>query len=208
MPRTAEPRILPAVRDEVAGGIRPSWAARSKPARAVLAAALVVTPSAASALLVEEIKPVGRGGGLRRFNGVSAPRGPSGVSKPFASVSSQTLSATSYSAGATKVQYTVGFIATGRLTGGSSTITVAAPVGTVFTSSLHTCNVYYDHDDLSGAGSNCNTVPVENGGATLPLTPNSSIGGGDHVTLTLAGITNTTKAGPLTEPARPRGGHS
>ena len=97
------------------------------------------------------------------------------------SVGSASLSITSSSAGATEVTYSVTFVATHALTAGSSTVTLAAPAGTVFPSATG-CNgpyvmayLYYVPESpfpqsvanscvtVSGAGANVVTLQLPGG---------------------------------------------
>ena len=109
-------------------------------------------------------------------------------------VTSASLQLSSYTPSATEVTYTTSFISTDGLTSGHSTVTLAAPTGTVFAGSGYTCSVIWIYDRTSGAGSNCNTTTLSNGGATATILLNASVSAGDVVTMVATGVQNDSSA--------------
>ena len=109
-------------------------------------------------------------------------------------VTGASLQLSSYATSATEVTYTTSFIATDGLTSGHSTVTLAAPSGTVFTGSGYTCSVIWIYDRTSGAGTNCNTTTLSNSGATATVLLNASVSAGDAVTLVVTGVQNDSSA--------------
>jgi len=104
----------------------------------------------------------------------------------------------SYTASATGVTDTASFIATDGLTPSFSSVTLAAPAGTVFPGSGDTCSVDYVYDYTSGTVSNCGTITVTNSGATLTFVENNiTIRPGDQVTVVATGVTNAAASGTL-----------
>ncbi|MGH9063034.1 MAG: hypothetical protein ACRD0L_03510, partial [Acidimicrobiales bacterium] len=105
------------------------------------------------------------------------------------SVAPATLTRTSSSAGATETTYSVAFVATGGLTAGSSTVTLAGPSGTVFPTNGCALSV----DLTTGQSSGCQ--PVSGGGsATAVVTVNTSAAPGDQYAMVVYGVANPTSA--------------
>jgi hypothetical protein len=139
--------------------------------------------------------------------------GVSTTSDPSAQTAAYTLSSkgkildvalqlSSHAAGATDVTYSATFVATDGLTNGVSTVTLAAPTGTVFDAGGGggECNIVYSYDHTTGADNNCANLTVSNGGATLTIGIDINVGIGDSVTINVEGVTNATPATlPTTE---------
>jgi hypothetical protein len=104
------------------------------------------------------------------------------------------LQLSSHAVGATDVAYTVSFQATDGLTSGQSTLTLAAPAGTVFEAGGYQCDVVYTYDHSSGVNTNCATLTSSNGGATLTISMNISAASGDAMTVIADGVTNDAVA--------------
>ncbi len=111
------------------------------------------------------------------------------------SVASPTLSTTSTAGGAAGVTYTVGFTASasGGLGGGSGSITLAAPAGTIFGACPYGCgggNATYtitDTTNSSGSGS-ASPSAFAAGGSVVTVVPANTIQAGDSVTLTITQV--------------------
>lgn len=119
------------------------------------------------------------------------------VSLPITSataVKSLSFKASSYSANATDVTYSATFKATNGLTERYSTITLAAPTGTVLPVNTG-CSVYYVTDVTNGANGSCETVTLLNGGTTAVIKLPIGVRPGDAVNVTVYGVSNPTAAG-------------
>jgi hypothetical protein len=104
----------------------------------------------------------------------------------------------SYADSATPVKDTASFIATDGLTEGFSTVTLAAPAGTVFPGSGDTCNVDFVYDNTTDTSSNCGVITVSNSGATLTFAEASvDVRPGDEITVVATGVKNAATSGTL-----------
>src|SRR5579863_9182682 len=113
------------------------------------------------------------------------------------SVGSPVLTLSSKAAGATKVTYTVNFVATSGLLANSSTITLAAPAGTGF-APTNGCSPYVVYDDTTGATSSCLSATVSNGGATVTITAGVGANAGDTYTVIANSVANAATTGAQT----------
>ena len=110
------------------------------------------------------------------------------------------LQLSSHAVGATGVTYVLSFQATDGLTSEQSTVTLAAPAGTVFDAGsggavCGTVGIVYTYDDANGASTNCATLTLSNSGAMLTISPDISVTAGDEVTIILEGVTNDGMVG-------------
>ncbi len=120
----------------------------------------------------------------------------SGTASSATAVSSPTFAATSTAAVASGVTYTVGFTtsASGALVGGSSSVTLVVPQGTIFgTCPYGDCgpSSTYTFTDLthsSGSGSTTGGLSGNGSIVTVPVT--NTIEAGDQVTLAITAVTN------------------
>jgi hypothetical protein len=118
------------------------------------------------------------------------------LSAPTA-VTNPLVTLTSHVHSATNVVYDLTFTATNGLSQTFSTITLAAPTGTVFAASSG-CSPYTVTDLTTGASSSClGNATVTNGGATVAI-PTINIGAGDQVSVQATGVTNGSGAGAQT----------
>jgi hypothetical protein len=109
-------------------------------------------------------------------------------------VKSASLNITSDSENATAVTYTVTFISPHAMTSGSSTVTMAAPAGTTFTTPA--CDCGYDVFDNSTDTDvpDSETAVLSNGNSTATFkTPN--VNAGDVVTAVAYGVQNSSASG-------------
>ncbi len=112
------------------------------------------------------------------------------------SVLSATVVPTSTAAGASGVTYSANFTtsATGELVGGSSSVTLVAPVGTVLGTCGQNCINYtfVDHTNPSGSGggNSGDSASIARGGSIISVTVPNTIHAGDSVTLSITGVTN------------------
>jgi hypothetical protein len=118
------------------------------------------------------------------------PAAPAGAA---AAVSDATIQVGSLSASATEVSYTVSFDSTSAMTGGTSTVTLAAPSGT----KLPTAACYQVSDDATGA-LGCGAVTVTGTTAKITLPSAVSVAAGDPVTVLVGDVGNPTSAGAKT----------
>jgi trimeric autotransporter adhesin len=110
-------------------------------------------------------------------------------------VSGASLELSSYAKSAKDVTYRASFDSVDGLTDGHSTITLAAPAGTVFDGSGSVCSVIYVYDDTNGSGNDCVDVTQSHSGATITVTLSIEIGIGDEVSVVAEGVTNASSAG-------------
>ena len=101
-------------------------------------------------------------------------------------VSSVTLSLTNSSAGASST-YTVGLTTSTALTGGTGTISVSAPSGTVLPASGYSV---VDLTNAAGSGAVTAAVTPATPTNTVTVTVPNSIGKGDSIELIIPGVTN------------------
>ncbi len=131
----------------------------------------------------------------------SSPYTITGSASTLTSVTSPTFSASSTAGGATGVTYTLGFTtsATGSLVGGTGTVTLVAPEGTIFggcpyadcgPSSTYT---FTDLTNPAGSGSVGPGVGVASGQSIVTLTVPKTIAAGDQVELAITAVTNPPK---------------
>lgn len=119
------------------------------------------------------------------------------VLAPQTAVGTATLQLSSYSAAASRVTYSITFKSPDRFFDGDnqrSTITLAAPPGTVFPS--YSCGAYAFVDDTETTSGGCGpSFHVSGAGATVTINPPTTQPG-DLLTLVIKGVANTTKTGP------------
>ena len=118
---------------------------------------------------------------------------PAGQALATTAVGAATIQASSLSASATEVSYTVNFDSTSALTGGKSTVTLAAPSGT----KLPTATCYLVSDDANGT-LGCGAVTVTGTTAKITLPSAVNVAAGDSVTVLVTGVDNPTSAGAKT----------
>ncbi len=149
------------------------------------------------------------------LNGITNPPGP-GLKKVFVSTSSDpvpaslhfvlapqtavgpaTFQLSSYSAAASRVTYSITFKSPDRFFDADnqrSTITLAAPPGTVFPA--YSCGAYAFIDDTETTSGGCGpSFQLSREGATVTINPPTTQPG-DVLTLVIRGVANTDKAGP------------
>jgi hypothetical protein len=127
----------------------------------------------------------------------SVPYAVSGDPASLSSVTAPTLTTSGAAGGANGVTYTLGFTtsSTGTLVGGSSTVTVVAPSGTIFGTCPFGCgsgNPTFTFTDLtnpSGSGSGSPAAVIGDSSVVSVAVPNT-IQAGDSVTLTITQVTN------------------
>ena len=111
-------------------------------------------------------------------------------------VTSPTLSLSSTAAGASGVTYSANFTtsATGKLVGGSSSVTLVAPVGTVLGTCGSNCINYtfVDHTNPSGSGggNSGDSAAIAGNGSIISVAVPNTIAAGDSVTLSITAVTN------------------
>jgi hypothetical protein len=120
---------------------------------------------------------------------------PGGVALAATAVSHATIGVSSLSASATDVSYTVSFASPSALTGGTSTITLAAPAGTTLPAPGSSCYTVADDASLASA---CGVTTVTGTSATITLPASVSVAAGDPVTVTVPTAGNPATAGSKT----------
>jgi hypothetical protein len=120
---------------------------------------------------------------------------PAGPALAGAAVSDATIQVSSLSASATEVSYTVSFDSTAAMTGGTSTVTLAAPSGTALPSPSDVC---YNVSDDASAAHGCGAVTVTGTSAKITLPAAVNVAAGDPVTVLAPGVGNPTSAGAKT----------
>jgi beta-lactam-binding protein with PASTA domain len=112
------------------------------------------------------------------------------------SISAASFTASTTASGANAVTYTVTFTtsSTGRIVGGSGTISLAAPAGTLLGTCPFGCgggNATYTIVDATTSSGSGPATPTEFvGGQSIDVTPMHTIEPGDTITLTITQVTN------------------
>ncbi len=121
-----------------------------------------------------------------------------GTPVSVSSVSSPSLLLSSTVGGANGVTYAVSFTTSagaGQIVGGSGTITLAAPAGTIFGACPYGCgngNATYTITDVTNSARSGTAVPVAviGGGSVVDIAPTNTIQAGDQIVVTITQVTN------------------